>query len=219
MQDLSHEIVLVAYASGCFPMADSASADHIHWVEPIMRGIFPLSGFHIPRRLKRTIRQQPFSVSIDTDFEGTMRECARARPDRPSTWINGTILKAYSDLHRFGHAHSVECRQGDTFVGGLYGVSLGRAFFGESMVSYATDASKIALTYLVARLRIGGYELLDAQFKTPHLQQFGAVEISQIEYLEKLEKAVDASRPPADFYRLSAEASPEAILQSISQTS
>lgn len=183
MQNVTPDQLLQAYAQGIFPMADSARARDIYWVSPEERGIIPLNAFHIPRRLKRRVRSDYFNVRINGQFERVMRECAAPKPDRPSTWINKKILDLYTELHRRGHAHSVETYLGDELVGGLYGVSLGCAFFGESMFSRVTDASKVALVHLVAHLKMKGFTLLDTQFLTDHLGQFGAIEISREDYL------------------------------------
>jgi leucyl/phenylalanyl-tRNA---protein transferase len=175
---LTPELLLQAYAVGIFPMAESAEDDEVFWVDPDPRGVLPLEQFHVPKRLRRTVRQEVFEIRCDSAFEAVLRACAEPAGDRPSTWINPEILRLYSGLHRIGAAHSVEAWMGRELVGGLYGVSLAGAFFGESMFSRVTDASKVALVHLVARLRAGGYRLLDTQFVTQHLQQFGAVEIS-----------------------------------------
>lgn len=214
--ELSPDIVLKAYASGMFPMADSADSPDVYWVDPDQRGILSLDGFHISKRLKRTIRQSPFRVSVDTAFEKVMQLCAQSVSNRKDTWINETIFSLYSQLHTRGNAHSIECWHGEDLVGGLYGVRLGGAFFGESMFHRASDASKIALAYLVARLRVGGFALLDTQFITDHLMQFGTTEIPRVEYQTLLAKALPIS---ADFYRLPALSTPSEILQSATQRS
>lgn len=213
---LTPDILIKAYAIGVFPMAESAQDPTLHWIDPDWRGILPLDDFHVPRRLRRTIRQAPYEIHVNRDFAGTMRACAQPKEDRPETWINAQILSLYQALHERGMAHSVECWEGDEFVGGLYGVSLGGAFFGESMVSFKTDASKIALVYLVARLIVGGYTLLDTQFVTDHLAQFGTIEIPRTTYQQELARAL---QQPADFSRLPYSSSPETILQSITHTS
>ncbi|MGB0921230.1 MAG: leucyl/phenylalanyl-tRNA--protein transferase [Alphaproteobacteria bacterium] len=217
---LTPDLLIKAYAIGVFPMAESASDPNLHWIDPDERGVLPLDQFHLPRSLKRTLRKQPFRVSINENFGGTMRACAATREARPETWINPQILSLYDALYERGMAHSVECwhqtSHGEKFAGGLYGVALGGAFFGESMVSFATDASKIALCYLVARLRVGGFTLLDTQFVTEHLARFGTIEISRSAYQLQLERALAT---PADFYRLSPSADVETILQSITHTS
>jgi len=191
--DLTPAILLRAYALGLFPMAESAEAGELFWYDPERRGILPLEGFHVPRRLRRTVRRGVFEVRADTAFREVMEACATARP---TTWINAEILRLYGDLHRFGHAHSVECWRDGALVGGLYGVSLGAAFFGESMFSRVPDASKVALVHLVARLRRGGFSLLDTQFVTEHLSQFGAMEMPRDDYRRLLDEAVTVA---ADF--------------------
>lgn len=184
------ETLLLAYANGLFPMADSATAEEIYWVEPRDRAILPLDGFHLSRSLAKTVRRDRFTVTADTAFPDVMQRCAEAMPDREDTWINPTIHRSYAGLFAVGHAHSIECWDGSQLVGGLYGVSLGRAFFGESMFSRATDASKVALAHLVARLRVGGFDLLDCQFMTSHLASMGARELPQADYLELLYSSV-----------------------------
>ena len=182
--------LLSCYARGVFPMADSRDDPDIFLLDPEARGILPLDGLHISRSLKKTLRKAPFEVRINSDFMGTVLMCAQSAPGRENTWINDIILNLYSRLHDMGHAHSVECWRGDELVGGLYGVTLGGAFFGESMFSRATDASKIALVHLVERLNARGFKLLDAQFITDHLRTLGAIEISRAEYHEKLGQAL-----------------------------
>jgi leucyl/phenylalanyl-tRNA--protein transferase len=191
------KLLLSAYAAGIFPMAEDRDSDVVHWIEPRERGVIPLDGFHVPRRLRRTFRQQPFALSADTDFPAVIRACAEPVPGRSRTWLNDALIDLYMELHRAGHAHSIECRQGGRLVGGLYGVSLGAAFFGESMFSRERDASKLALVELVGRLRAGGYRLLDAQFLTGHLQRFGAVELPRSRYRQLLAEALvpDAALP------------------------
>jgi len=183
-------ILLQAYSIGVFPMADDRDAAEVYWVEPKQRAILPLDGFHLSRSLAKTIRRDPFRVTANRAFPDLLALCAQPAPDRPSTWINREIESAYRHLHAIGYAHSVEVWEGEELVGGLYGVALGRAFFGESMVSRRTDASKVALAWLVARLRFGGFTLLDCQFMTDHLHSMGAVEISQRDYLQLLGAAV-----------------------------
>jgi leucyl/phenylalanyl-tRNA--protein transferase len=211
---LTADDLIAAYSIGVFPMADSAEARDVRWIEPRLRGIVPLDGFHVSRSLRKTLRRAPFEIAVDRDFDAVMRACAAPAPGREQTWINADILAAYGDLHRRGHAHSVECRQNGELVGGLYGVSLGAAFFGESMFSRAADASKVALVHLVARLRVGGYALLDTQFLTAHLERFGAVAVPRRRYLALLAEAL--ARPPGRFYR---ELPLAAVLQATSQTS
>lgn len=196
------EDLLNCYRRGVFPMADSREDMRLFLMDPDVRGVLPLTGFHVPSRLRKTVRKDPFAISVDTAFNRVMEACAAPHEGRPSTWINDTILNLYSALHREGHAHSVECWDKDgNLVGGLYGVSLGGAFFGESMFSRVTDASKIALVHLVARLIAGGYSLLDAQFHNPHLEQFGLKEISRDTFRARLWTAL---RHNGDFYSMGA---------------
>lgn len=190
---LSWQILLRAYALGIFPMADDRHDETIFWVEPRRRAIMPLDGFHLSQRLARTIRQDRFRVTSDTAFAEVIGMCAEAAPGRETTWINGVIEQACRELFSRGHAHSIECWQGDRLVGGLYGIALGTAFFGESMFSRVTDASKVALAHLVARLKAGGFTLLDCQFMTDHLQRMGAVEIDRADYLARLYPAVSSA--------------------------
>jgi leucyl/phenylalanyl-tRNA---protein transferase len=179
---LDPDLLLRAYAMGLFPMADARSADGVFWVEPRQRAVLPLDGLHLSRRLRRTIARDRFRVTADTAFDRIIALCAEAATDRPDTWINDSIEQVFRELHRRGFAHSVEVWDGDELAGGLYGLALGRAFFGESMVSRATDASKVALAWLVARLRVGGFSLLDCQFQTDHLASLGAIEIERSAY-------------------------------------
>jgi leucyl/phenylalanyl-tRNA--protein transferase len=183
-------MLLEAYTAGVFPMAESAHEPEVFWVDPQLRGILPLDSFHVPRRLRRVVRQGSFAVRCDTAFGDVMRGCAETAEKRPNTWINGEILRLYAALFTRGHAHSVECWHQDRLVGGLYGVSIGAAFFGESMFSRVTDASKVALVHLAARLRLGGYRLFDTQFLTPHLARFGGIEISRARYRRLLADAL-----------------------------
>ncbi len=194
---LTPDMLLKAYAAGIFPMAERRSDPDLFWVSPERRGIIPLERFHVPTRLKRTVRCDRFEVRIDTAFAAVIEACAAPGPGREESWINPEIISLYTALHRRGAAHSVECWRNGELVGGLYGVKLGAAFFGESMFSRMRDASKVALVHLVARLKHAGFELLDAQFLTAHLAQFGAVAIPRGDYLRRLEKAV-AGR--ANFY-------------------
>jgi len=182
--------LLDCYRRGVFPMADAQDDPRLFLVDPDLRGVLPLNGFHVSKSLRKTIRSDVFEVRIDTAFSRVMELCAETAPDRPSTWINAPILNLYSALNRMGHAHSVEAWLKGELVGGLYGVSLKGAFFGESMFSRATDASKVALAHLVARLRRGGYMLLDTQFVTDHLRTFGVEEIDREEFHRRLEKAL-----------------------------
>ena len=187
---LTPEIVLRAYAEGVFPMAERREDPELFWVSPEQRGVIPLDAFHIPRSLARVVRSDRFEVTSDDAFVDVMRACAAPAPGRGQSWINAEILRLYTALHASGHAHSVECRRGGKLVGGLYGVTLGAAFFGESMFSRESDASKVALVHLVARLIAGGFQLLDTQFLTAHLARFGTVEIARSEYLARLKRAI-----------------------------
>jgi leucyl/phenylalanyl-tRNA---protein transferase len=193
---ITPDVLLRAYSIGLFPMAESAEDPEIFWVEPEMRGIIPLDDFHISRSLAKIVRKAPFEIRFDSAFEDVMGMCAEAAPDRPSTWINSTIRRLYSELHAMGHAHSVEAWEGERMVGGLYGVSLGAAFFGESMFSRRDNASKICLVHLVERLASNGFKLLDTQFTTDHLKTFGAIDIPKDEYLLLLRAAVDCPHLP-----------------------
>jgi len=214
--EVTADILLRAYAYGVFPMGESRDDPSLYWVDPQERGIIPLDAFRLPRKLRSTIRKAPFNVTTDRAFRETMEACAMPSDGRPSTWINERILDLYCELHERGHAHSVECWQDDQLVGGLYGVSIGAAYFGESMFSRVTDASKVALVHLVARLRRGGFQLLDTQFVTDHLAQFGAIEIPRDEYRARLAEAISVQ---ADFYSLGAGTGADEIVQSVSQTS
>jgi leucyl/phenylalanyl-tRNA--protein transferase len=197
--DITPEVLLKAYACGIFPMAESADDPALYWIEPDMRGIIPLNGFHLPARLARTVRTTPFTVVVNRDFDAVIDGCAEPNRGRARTWINARIRRIYRSLYDRGHCHTVEVYDGDRLVGGLYGVSLGAVFFGESMFHRGRDASKIALVHLIARLNAGGYRLLDTQFVTDHLKSFGAVEVSKQRYHALLEQAV---RGEADFTAL-----------------
>ncbi len=191
---LTPDIVLQAYRAGIFPMAAHRHDADIRWYDPPRRGLLPIAALHVPKRLRRTIlKEHPYRIAFDTDFEGVIRNCADIRPE---TWINDEIIALYTALHHQGHAHSAEAWHGDQLVGGVYGIALGSAFFGESMFSSATDASKIALVYLVARLWRRGFELFDAQFINDHLLQFGVYEIPRAEYHRHLKQALSKK---ADF--------------------
>jgi leucyl/phenylalanyl-tRNA--protein transferase len=200
--DITPEVLLRAYACGIFPMAESADDPSLFWVEPEIRGVIPLDGFRIASRLARTVRTEVFTVTVDRAFKAVIDGCAAPQAGRNDTWINKRIRDLYIALHGLGHAHSVEVWDGDELVGGLYGVSLGRAFFGESMFHRARDASKVALVHLVARLISGGFELLDTQYVTEHLRSFGAVEVPRRRYTALLDKALKGE---ADFYKLPAD--------------
>src|SRR5947207_921274 len=197
--EITPEVLLRAYACGIFPMAESADDPSLFWVEPELRGVIPLTGFRVSSRLARTVRSDAFTVTVNQAFTAVMDGCAEPQPGREDTWINRRIRELYSGLYALGHCHSVECWQDGDLVGGLYGVSLGRAFFGESMFHRARDASKVALVHLVARLIAGGFELLDTQYVTEHLRSFGAVEISRRRYTVLLDRAIKGE---ADFGRL-----------------
>jgi leucyl/phenylalanyl-tRNA--protein transferase len=187
---LTPEILIRAYTVGIFPMAESAGDPELFWVDPRRRGILPLDAFHVARRLRRVVRQQIFEIRCDSAFESVIRACAETSEKRPNTWINDEIVRLYAALFARGAAHSVECWRGGKLAGGLYGVSLGAAFFGESMFSGESEASKVALVHLVARLRLGGFRLLDTQFLTPHLARFGGIEISRRRYHRLLAEAL-----------------------------
>jgi len=193
---LNPDLLLRAYRLGLFPMAESRASRALHWLDPEARGILPLDGFHLPRSLMKTLRSGKFTVTANENFAGTIAACAAARENRPETWINLEIERLFRELHGLGFAHSVETWVDGRLAGGLYGASLGAAFFGESMFSTETDASKVALVHLVARLRLSGFQLLDTQFITAHLARFGAMEISRADYHVKLADAVEA---PARF--------------------
>ncbi len=199
--EITPEVLLKAYACGIFPMAESADDPALYWIEPEQRGIIPLQGFHVSSRLARTVRTTPLTVWVDRDFDAVIDGCAEPTPDRDKTWINARIRTIYRALYELGHCHTVEVYDGDNLVGGLYGVSLGRAFFGESMFHRVRDASKIALVHLVARLRAGGFRLCDTQYVTAHLKTFGAVDVPKIRYHRLLEEALIGE---ADFAALPA---------------
>ena len=192
-QPLDPALLLKAYAAGIFPMADGRDADDVYWVDPERRGIIPLDGFRLTRSLAKTLKSGRFETTANRGFGEVVRRCAEEAGDRPSTWINGQIEASVALLHRAGHAHSVETWLDGELVGGLYGISIGRAFFGESMFSRATDASKVALAHLVARLRAGGFVLLDCQFITDHLASLGAIEVSREDYRAMLSVALDGA--------------------------
>lgn len=197
--EVTADLILRAYGLGLFPMAETRGGDRLYWLDPEQRGIMPLDAFHLPRRLLRTVLSDRYQVSANEDFAAVIASCAEPAPGRMDTWINPMIERLFTELHEQGHAHSVEVWQDDTLVGGLYGVALGGAFFGESMFSRARDASKVALAHLVARLRLGGFSLLDTQFVTSHLSQFGATEVPRATYKALLQNAVavDALFPVA----------------------
>lgn len=189
--EITPDLVIRAYRAGLFPMAESRDADRLYWLDPELRGVLPIAGFHLPKRLARTALSGHFRVTADVDFAATLAGCAAPAPGRGDTWINPEIEHLFGTLHALGVAHSVECWEDGALVGGLYGVALGGAFFGESMFSRARDASKVALVHLVARLAIGGFTLLDTQFLTAHLAQFGAAEIPRAAYKARLAAALE----------------------------
>ena len=192
--EITPQILLQAYCTGIFPMADSAEDDAIFWVEPEIRGVLPLDQFHIPRSLRKTIRRNPFDIRINTAFNLVVEKCAEETLERDKTWINQQIRSLYAELHEMGHAHSVEAWADEKLVGGLYGVSVGGAFFGESMFSRQTDASKVCLVHLVKRLNELGFSLLDTQFTTSHLERFGVIDIDKQDYIKLLSAAVSKDK-------------------------
>ena len=212
--NITPDVILRAYMLGVFPMAETKESKEIFWVDPESRGMLPFENFHIPKSLVKTVKKEKFTIHIDKDFRGVMENCRATRPDRLNSWINDEILNLYCNLAERGHAHSVEAwlndGKEDRLVGGLYGVSIGAAFFGESMFSFETDASKVALVYLIARLKYGGYTMLDTQFTTEHLSRFGAIEVPRGRYHTYLQ---DALEQPADFYSLPISTSSASILQ------
>lgn len=224
MAALDPDLLLRAYSVGVFPMASTRDAAEVFWVEPKKRGVLPLDGFHLSHSLAKTIRSDRYTVTVDTAFGDVVSHCAEATARRPDTWINPDIEIAYAELHRRGYAHSVEAWQGDELVGGLYGVRLGAAFFGESMFSRARDASKVALAHLVARLKFGGFKLLDCQFLTEHLASLGTIEVGREAYVALLDSAlglastaggvVEASAP-ADFFAIERGAAPDEVAATV----
>lgn len=210
--EITPSLLLRAYAAGVFPMAESAESESLFWVDPKKRGILPLDGLHVPRSLRKRIRAGGFRVSVDACFSDVIDGCSA----RDETWINAEIRDLYMTLHRMGYAHAIEVHDAEGLAGGLYGVRLGAAFFGESMFSIRPDASKLALVWLVARLRAGGFTLLDTQFVTEHLAWLGAVEISREAYHKMLDQALEK---PAQFWALSVDASSEEVLHRATQTS
>jgi leucyl/phenylalanyl-tRNA---protein transferase len=212
MIEITPQVLLKAYSCGIFPMAESAYDPALYWIEPQHRGILPLDQVHVSRRLRRTIRGAEFEVRVDTEFDGVIEGCAASRPGRRSTWINSRIRQLYRELFDLGHCHTVEVWDGTRLIGGLYGVALGGAFFGESMFSVERDVSKIALVHLCGRLIAGGFVLLDTQFVTDHLRQFGTVEVDREEFQTRLEEAL---KVPTDFHRLPYDLSASEILAQI----
>jgi leucyl/phenylalanyl-tRNA--protein transferase len=212
--EITPQVLLRAYACGIFPMAESADDPQLYWIEPQTRGVLPLDAVTVPKRLARTIRGATYEVRIDSDFEGVIEGCAASRPGRRSTWINAQIRHLYRELFRQGHCHTVEVWHEGRLAGGLYGVALGGAFFGESMFSSVRDASKIALVHLAARLIHGGFSLLDTQFVTDHLRQFGTIEVEKTEFHARLDEAIEAK---ADFMALPLDAPPQLVLEIIAR--
>ena len=210
MSSITPQILLKAYAAGIFPMAESAEDSALYWIEPELRGVIPLNRFHVSRSLARKVRRQSFTIRIDGDFAGVIDGCAERTGERRSTWINGRIRALYFQLHKMGFCHSVECWRDGRLVGGLYGVRIGAAFFGESMFSRQRDASKVALVHLVARLNAGRFRLLDAQFMTDHLKRFGAEEVAREAYHLLLESALSAD---ADFTAFASDSDPDEVLR------
>jgi leucyl/phenylalanyl-tRNA--protein transferase len=219
--DITPQVLLRAYACGIFPMAETANDPGLFWVEPDLRGILPLDNFHIPRSLKKAMRKSAMKVYMDRDFRSVIELCSQTTANRKETWINKRIKSLYGDLHEMGHANSVEVYEGDELVGGLYGVRLGRAFFGESMFSRKTDASKIALVHLVAQMKKAGFLLLDTQFTTEHLKKFGVIEIPKEEYQELLTEALigESQFEKAGYQESDGGAMSDDCLQSFSQIS
>jgi len=214
--EITADLLLQAYRIGVFPMGERRDDPKLYWLDPRLRAVLPLDRFHLPHRLKRTVRAGRFQVTADTAFADIVRACAEPRPGHPESWINAPIVELYTELHRRGHAHSVECRIDGRLVGGLYGVSVGAAFFGESMFSRERDASKVALVHLVARLIKGGFRLLDCQFMTEHLRGFGAIEIPREEFRALLADAIDR---PATFQRELGGDDPCVLVQDSTRTS
>ncbi len=209
MTRIDADILVQAYAAGLFPMAENAADPVLHWIDPEERGVIPLAGFHVPHSVQKQVLRQNFEVRINTKFENVIAACAERTANRKVTWINRTIKKLYTELHNQGKCHSVECWQGGQLVGGLYGVHLGAAFFGESMFSRQPNASKVALVHLVARLNFGNFKLLDAQFMNDHLVQFGARPVARADYLIALELAL---RKSSDFFAFNADKDAECVL-------
>ena len=223
MAALDPDLLLRAYSVGVFPMASTRDAADVFWVEPKKRGVLPLDGFHLSHSLAKTIRSDRYTITVDKAFGEVVAYCAEATARRPDTWINPDIEVAYAELHRRGYAHSVEAWQEDRLVGGLYGVRLGAAFFGESMFSRARDSSKVALAHLVARLKVGGFKLLDCQFLTEHLASLGTIEVGRDAYVALLDSALGlgsaafpgAVSSPADFFAIERGAAPDDVAATV----
>ena len=210
MTTITPEVLLQAYAIGIFPMAETADDNALYWVEPDERGVIPLRGLRISQSLRKQVRRQPFEIRVDSAFPEVIAACAAKTRTRKATWINGRIRTLYTQLHKMDRCHSVESWQNGKLVGGLYGVKIGAAFFGESMFSRVTDASKVALVHLVARLNAGGFKLLDAQFMNPHLKTMGAVAMSKVEYMKLLPSAIAGH---GDFTRFQDDTDPALVLE------
>lgn len=209
MSSITPQILLRAYAAGIFPMAESAEDNALYWVEPEERGVIPLDGLKVSHSLRKSVRRRLFEVKVDHDFPAVIAACAERTADRSSTWINARIKSLYTQLHRMGCCHSVECWQDGRLVGGLYGVRIGAIFFGESMFSRVTDASKVALVHLVARLNFGGFKLLDAQFLNPHLERLGATTLQKADYHRLMEPLLARE---ADFFAFTGDDDPDTVL-------
>jgi leucyl/phenylalanyl-tRNA--protein transferase len=210
MSTITPQVLLRAYSAGIFPMAESAEDNALYWIEPEERGVFPLDGLRLTRSLRKRIRHKTFEIRIDTDFAGVLDGCAAKTEGRKTTWINKRIRSLYNQLHKMGCCHSVEAWRAGQLAGGLYGVRIGAAFFGESMFSRETDASKVALVHLFARLNFGGFKLLDAQFINPHLEKLGAIAVKKAAYHQMLEAAIEQE---ADFYAFEGDDDPEMVLK------
>ena len=214
--NINEETILKSYSLGIFPMSESFDDPNLYWINPKKRGVIPINDFKISKNLRKEIRKKKFLITINKDFNGVIKNCAKKTENRPSTWINKEIIKLYSNLHKIGHAHSIEAWHQDKLVGGLYGVSLGSAFFGESMFSIMSNSSKICLVYLLANLKIKKFTLLDTQFVNPHLKKLGAIEISRKKYLKMLGSSLKKS---ANFNKKISQSSIYDIIQSMTQTS
>ena len=214
--NINEETILKSYSLGIFPMSESFDDPNLYWINPKKRGVIPINDFKISKNLRKEIKKKKFLITINKDFNGVIKNCAKKTENRPSTWINKEIIKLYSNLHKIGHAHSIEAWHQDKLVGGLYGVSLGSAFFGESMFSIMSNSSKICLVYLIANLKIKKFTLLDTQFVNPHLKKLGAIEISRKKYLKMLGSSLKKS---ANFNKKISQSSIYDIIQSMTQTS
>tara|TARA_Y100000294_G_C8516165_1_gene320922 strand:- start:562 stop:1209 length:648 start_codon:yes stop_codon:yes gene_type:complete len=214
--NINEETILKSYSLGIFPMSESFDDPNLYWINPKKRGVIPINNFKISKNLRKEIKKKKFLITINKDFNGVIKNCAKKTENRPSTWINKEIIKLYSNLHKIGHAHSIEAWHQDKLVGGLYGVSLGSAFFGESMFSIMSNSSKICLVYLLANLKIKKFTLLDTQFVNPHLKKLGAIEISRKKYLKMLGSSLKKS---ANFNKKISQSSIYDIIQSMTQTS